>query len=100
MSIKIARPKKRRPKRTAYAYEAKNLQGTVMFSGSVSCGAPTSTAATKEALVEAVVKAKNLGFCRILFLCCSNKIVQVCNQNCNPSWKEKTMIYDILNLQE
>jgi len=92
--IKIARAKKRRPKRTAYAYEAKNLQGTVMFSGSVSC------AATKEALVEAVVKAKNLGFCRILFLCCSNKIVQVCNQNCNPSWKEKIMIYDILNLQE
>ena len=98
MIIKIARAKKRRPKRITYAYEVKNLQGIVMFSGSVSCGAPTSTAATKEALVEAVVKAKNLGFCRILFLCCSNKIVQVCNQNCNPSWKEKTMIYDILNL--
>ena len=63
-----------------------------MFSGSVSCGAPTSTATTKEALVEAVVKAKNLGFCRILFLCCSNKIVQVYNQNCNC----KVVIYNIM----
>ena len=63
-----------------------------MFSGSVSCGAPTSTATTKEALVEAIVKAKNLGFCRILFLCCSNKIVQVYNQNCNC----KVVIYNIM----
>ena len=78
----------------------KNLQGIVMFSSGVICGAPTSIARTKEALMEAVVKAKNLGFYRILFLCCSNRIVQVCNQNCNPSWKEKTMIYDILNLQQ
>ena len=67
MIIKIDRVRKRRPKRTAYAYEAKNLQGIVMFLGSVSCGAPTSIAATKEALVEATVKAKNLGFCRIFF---------------------------------
>ena len=63
-----------------------------MFLGSVSCGAPTSTATTTEALVEAIVKAKNLGFCRILFLCCSNKIVQVYNQNCNC----KVVIYNIM----
>ena len=98
--IRIAAVRKKRPKRTTYAYEAKNLQGTVMFSGSVICGALASTAASKEALVEAAIKAKKLGFCRILFLCYSNKIVQVCNQNCNPSWNEKTMIYDILNLQQ
>ena len=55
MIIKIAGARKRRLKRTAYAYEVKNLQRIVMFSGSVSCRAPTSTAATKEALVEAAV---------------------------------------------
>ena len=70
-----------------------------MFFGSNSCGAPTPTAATKEALVQVAVKAKNLGFCRILFLCCSNRLVQVCNQNCNPSWEDKTLLHDIVNLQ-
>ena len=64
MIIKIAGARKRRPKRTAYAYEAKNLQGIVMFLGSVSYEAPTSIAATKEALVEATIKAKNPGFCK------------------------------------
>ena len=97
--IKIAGARKRRPKRTAYAYEAKNFLGIVMFFGSDSCGAPTPTAATKEALVQVAVKAKNLGFCRILFFCCSNKLVEVYNQNCNPSWEDKTLLHDLVNLQ-
>ena len=74
------------------------MLGTVMFFGSDSCGAPTSTAATKEALVQAAVKAKNLGFCRILFLCCSNRLVQVCNQYCNLTWEDKTLLHDLLSL--
>ena len=97
--IKIAGARKKRPKRTTYAFEAKNLQGIVMFSGSVICGAPTSIATTKEALMEAAVKARNLGFCRILFFCCSNKLVEVYNQNCNPSWEDKTLLHDLVNLQ-
>lgn len=71
-----------------------------MLSGSASCGAPTTSATTLVALAEATIKAKDLGFYKILFLCCSNIIVHACNLTCTPNWQEKTMITDILNLQQ
>ena len=66
--IKIAGARTARPKRTSFAYEASNLQGRIMFSGCASSGASTVTAATQEALVVSAVKAKSLGFCRILIV--------------------------------
>ena len=71
-----------------------------MFSGSASNGASTTTAATQEALVEAAIKAKNLVFYRILIMCCIKRIVHVCNMQCNPNWQEKTMLSDMLSLQQ
>ena len=53
----------------------------------------------RKALVQDAVKTKNLGFCRILFMCCSDRLVQVCNQTCNPSWEDKTLLHDLVNLQ-
>nr|POE96108.1 hypothetical protein CFP56_23479 [Quercus suber] len=63
-------------------------------------GASTANAATQEALVEAAVKAKWLGFCRILFMCSSKRVAQVCNFSCTPSWQEKTMVADISYLKQ
>ena len=54
-----------------------------------SSGASTANAATQEALVEAAVKAKWLGCCRILFMSSSKRVAQVCNFSCTPSWQEK-----------
>jgi len=55
-----------------------------------SSGASTANAATQEALVEAGVKAKWLGCCRVLFMSSSSKrVAQVCNFSCTPSWQEK-----------
>ena len=71
-----------------------------MFSGSASNGASTTTAATQEALVEAAIKAKNLVFYRILIMCCIKRIVHVCNMQCSPNWQEKTMLSDMLSLQQ
>ena len=83
--IKIAGARKARPKRTSFAYEASNLQGRTMFSGCASSGASTITTATQEALVVSAIKAKSLGFRKILIMCCSKSLVSVCNMQCSPN---------------
>ena len=83
--IKIVGARKARPKKTSFAYEASNLQGRIMFSSCASSGASTITVATQEALVVSAVKAKSLGFCRILIMCCSKSLVSVCNLQCSPN---------------
>ena len=65
-----------------------------------SSGASTANAATQEAVVEDAVKAKWLGCCRILFMCNSRRVAQVCNFSCTPSWQEKIMVADISNLMQ
>ena len=98
--IKIAGVRKARPKRTSFAYEASNLQGRTMFSGCASSGASTITTATQEALVVSAVKAKNLGFCKILIMCCSKSLVSVCNLQCSPDWQQITLLSDLAYLQQ
>ena len=93
--IKIARARKARPKRTSLAYEASNLQGRIMFLGCASSGASTITAATQEALVVSAVKAKSLGFYRILIMFCSKSLVSVCNLQCSPNWQQLTLLSDL-----
>lgn len=73
--VKVVSARRKRPRRTAFAYEATELQGIVIFFlGTASSGASIANAATQEALVEVVVKAKGLGFCRILFICSSRRL--------------------------
>lgn len=55
--IKVAGARKKKPRTAAFAYEATNLQGRMMFLSSANSGASTTAAATQEALVEAAVKA-------------------------------------------
>ena len=60
--VKLAGAKRKRAKRSAYAYEAGNLQGEVVFCGIRSCATGSVAGAVQEAIVEAAVKAKNLGY--------------------------------------
>ena len=71
-----------------------------MFSGCASSGASTITAATQEALVVSAVKAKSLGFCRILIMCCSKGLVSVCNLQCSPNWQQITLLSNLAFLQQ
>ena len=67
---------RKRTRRVALAYEAINLQGLAIFLGGTSCVEANTSAATQEALVEAALTARRLGFFKILFLCSNNSIVQ------------------------
>lgn len=58
LTIKLAGYKNRKTKRRRYAYEAKDIAGTIIFVGCGSGGARTLLMAIQEALAEALSKAK------------------------------------------
>ncbi|XP_030966604.1 uncharacterized protein LOC115987239 [Quercus lobata] len=98
--IKLAGAKRKRAKRSAYAYEARNLQGEVVFCGIRSCATGSIVGAVQEAIVEAAVKAKNLGYQQILMLSNCKKLVQVVDKKRAPDWKERTLMADMSSLQQ
>lgn len=98
--VKLAGAKRKRTKRSAYAYEARNLQGEVVFCGIRSCAAGSVAGAVQEAIVEAAVKAKNLGYQQILMLSNCKKLVQVVDKKRAPDWKERTLMADMSSLQQ
>lgn len=51
--------------------------------------------------MEAIFKSKELGFSKMLILCNSKMLTQVCNKRRRPGWNEQTFISDLdqLNLQ-
>ena len=73
--IKIVGFSSRRIKRSGYAYEAKNLEGITIFKGGASNGRKSCLLAVKDALVKAILKAKELGFSRILILSNNKRLV-------------------------
>ena len=85
---------------TAYAFEAKNRYGELVFRGIGSCAATSATDALQEALVEASITTRSLGFQQILLLSCCKKLVQVCSRWRIPNWKERAMMADISHLQQ
>lgn len=54
-------------RRSGFAYEAKNMQGVIIFYGGLSCAVGSALIAIQEAMVEAAIKARNLGYSQILF---------------------------------
>ncbi|KAF3963607.1 hypothetical protein CMV_012021 [Castanea mollissima] len=77
--IKIAGRKRKQTNRSAYAYEARTVQGNCIFLGTFSCAAKTALSATQEALMDTLLKARDMGYQRILVLCNSRRLVQVSN---------------------
>ena len=92
MIIKIAGARLRRSKRTGYAYEAKDRQRNLIFNGVSSCGAANATQAVQEVRVEAAVKARSLGFSRVLVLTNCKRTMKVVNFTRSPCWQEQNMM--------
>ena len=98
--IKIAGRKRKQNNKSTYAYEARTVQGNCIFLGTFSCAAKTALGAAQEALMNALLKARDMGYQRILVLCNSSRLVQVSNLVRAPNWQEQTMVSDILSLQQ
>uniref|UniRef100_A0A7N2MUP9 Uncharacterized protein n=1 Tax=Quercus lobata TaxID=97700 RepID=A0A7N2MUP9_QUELO len=99
--LKVAAFKNKRSKRSGFAYEALNQEGVNIFSGGSSCGKKNHYLAIQDAVSEAVFKAKELGFNRILILSNIKGLDQICNQSRKPAWLKQTLYSDLqqLNLQ-
>ena len=93
--IKIARVRRK----SAYAFEAKNMQGDIMFCG-VTIAQQDLLMGPRKKMVEAALKAKHHGFQRILILSSSRSLIQVMNKEKNPRLQEKTMMADISFFQQ
>ena len=98
--IKIAGRKRKQNNKSTYAYEARTVQGNCIFLGTFSCAAKTALGAAQEALMNALLKARDMGYQRILVLCNSSRLVQVSNLVRAQNWQEQTMVSDILSLQQ
>ena len=100
LMIKIAGVMRKRARRSAYAYKAKNMQGESMFCGVASSAANSACGASQEALVEASIKARNAGFHQVLILSNSRRLVHTVNKERNPNWQERTMMADLSSLHQ
>lgn len=56
--------------------------------------------AIQEAMIEAAVKARSLGFNHFLFLCGSKRAVNVTNGFWPPSWQERVLLTDWASLAQ
>ena len=98
--MKVAAHKNRRSKRSGYAYEAKTLEGNELFSGGASCGRKTQQLAIQDAVGEAILKAMQMGYNKILILSNNNRLVQLCNQGKDPTWIEQNFVADLNHFQQ
>ncbi|XP_030932238.1 uncharacterized protein LOC115957984 [Quercus lobata] len=98
--LKISGVKHRRKKRAAFAYEARNRQGTVVFYGCSSSAANSVSVALLEGLREAAVTAFRLQYNQILVLSNCNFLVQLFNTGQVPDWEGKTLFADLQSLKQ
>ena len=96
--LKVAAFKNKRSKKCGFAFEALNQEGVNLFSRGSSCGKKIHYLAIQDAVSEAVFKAKELGFNRIIILSNSKGLDQVCNQTRKPTWLEQTLFSDLHHL--
>ena len=88
-----------RVKRSAYAYEALNSQGTIVFSGCHSSAADSAYGALMEAMVDAAMQARGCGFSQLLFMSSSKRLVYQFSRTRIPNWTEKTTFADLSSLK-
>uniref|UniRef100_A0A7N2L1G5 Uncharacterized protein n=1 Tax=Quercus lobata TaxID=97700 RepID=A0A7N2L1G5_QUELO len=74
--LKVAAHKNRR---------SKTLDGNELFSGGASCGRKNQQLAIQDAVGEAILKAMQMGYNKILILSNNNRLVQLCNQGKDPT---------------
>ena len=79
--IKVAVARNRRTKRCGFAFEARRMDGALLFRGGASCGKPTLHLVAQEALVEALIKATAMDFHRTVVVTNDKILVELCNNH-------------------
>ena len=84
----------KRMNRAGYAFEAKTTHGNSILQGVYSCTDQPIPVIIQGAMLEAALKARELGFKHILFLSDCRRAVQVNNCRTTASWQEKSLMSD------
>ncbi|KAK9989146.1 hypothetical protein SO802_029385 [Lithocarpus litseifolius] len=99
-SFSLMRVRQKRVKRSAYAYEALNIQGTIVCSECHSSVADSAYGALLEAMVDAAMQARRCGFSQLLFMRSSKRLVYQFSRTSIPNWMEKTTFADLSTLKQ
>lgn len=67
-------------------YEAKDMDGRVLFLGGASKGRKPLYLVILEAVSEATIRAKELGFKKLIILSNGRRLEQICNKSKTPTW--------------
>ena len=76
------------------------MQGAIIFRGEESNGGKSHHLSIQEAMGDAIIKTKELGYTKMLIICNSKRLVQICSQMSKPTWLEQTLILDLNQLQQ
>ena len=80
--------------RSSFAYEVKNMQGDILLPGISSYIGKTVPITIQEAMLEAPIKGRDLGYNNFVFLSDSKRVVQVTNKKWIPNWQERSLLTD------
>lgn len=75
--IKVAAYRNRRSRRCRYAFEAITMDGINLFTEGASSGRQSQHLANQEAVVEAMIKANEVGLRRIIIMCNCRRTLQI-----------------------
>ena len=98
--VKVVAFRNRKTKRSGQAYAVITMDGAVILRGGESNERKSSYQSSQEVVQEAIFKSKELGFSKMLILCNTKRLVQICNQRRNPTWLEQTFISNLVYLQQ
>lgn len=84
--IKVATTRNKRTKRSGFVVEARNLDKEILFKGGASSGKKIQHQVAQEALLEALIKAKELGYQRLFIVSNDRYLVNLCNKTRKIVW--------------
>ena len=85
LTVKVVGARLKKLNKSGYAYEAKTTQGDTILQLISSYTGQTVPVIIQEAMLEATIKARDLGYKYVLFLTDSRRAVQVNNNKITPS---------------
>ena len=98
--IKVVATKKKRTRRSGFAFEARCLDGSILFKGGASSGVKIRHQAAQEALLLALMKAKDIGYQRLYVISNDKYLVQIFNYVKNAGWIDRTFLSNFSNLHQ
>ena len=98
--IEVAASRNRRTKRCGFAFEARRMDGALLFRGGTSCGRPIQHLAAQEALVETLIKSTAMDLFKAILVSNDQRRAELCNNQRKATWQDQALAMDLQNLHQ